>query len=35
LDELAHKCSFFETRTIGTFKTLTKTDIRKIYEMAR
>ena len=35
IDELSYKCSFEEKRTIGTFKGLNKTDMKKIYEMAR
>lgn len=33
--ELAEKCSFFGTRTVGQFKVLAKEDMRRIYEMAR
>jgi Uncharacterized oxidoreductases, Fe-dependent alcohol dehydrogenase family len=32
---LAHKCSFFGTRTIGAFKTLNEEDMKNIYTMAR
>ncbi len=35
IDELAYKCSFKNTRTIGSFKTLDIEDIKKIYTMAR
>lgn len=35
LDELSLKCSFMETRTIGKFKKLYRTDMRAIYEMAK
>ena len=33
--ELAHKCSFFGTRTIGAFKKLDEKDMEKIYRAAR
>lgn len=35
IDELAEKCSFFGTRTVGQFRALAKEDMRRIYEMAR
>lgn len=35
IKELAWKCSFFGTRTIGGFKALNEKDIEKIYHMAR
>ena len=35
IGELAEKCSFFGTRTVGQFKPLAKEDMRRIYEMAR
>lgn len=34
IKELAHKCTFMETRTIGQFKVLDKNDIENIYRMA-
>ncbi len=34
IQELAFKCSFEDTRTIGTFKQLNRKDIEKIYRMA-
>ena len=34
IDELAMRCSFQNTRTIGTFQKLALEDIRKIYQMA-
>lgn len=35
IEELAYKCSFENTRTIGAFKTLDIEDMKKIYKMAR
>jgi len=35
IDELAYKCSFDNTRTIGNFKTLDIEDMKNIYRMAR
>lgn len=35
IHELAFKCSFEDTRTIGGFKQLTMNDMKKIYRMAR
>lgn len=35
IDELALKCSFGNTRTIGVIKKLGLEDIKKIYQMAR
>ena len=35
IHELAYKCSFKKTRTIGNFQSLTMDDIEKIYIMAR
>lgn len=35
IEELAEKCSFFNTRTIGNFKVLNREDMVKIYRMAR
>lgn len=35
IDELAYKCSFKDTRTIGSFKILNKNDMKSIYTMAR
>lgn len=35
IEELAEKCSFRQTRTIGGFKKLDKADILEIYKMAR
>jgi alcohol dehydrogenase len=35
IEELAYKCSFKKTRTIGGFKTLNFDDILEIYKMAR
>jgi Uncharacterized oxidoreductases, Fe-dependent alcohol dehydrogenase family len=35
IDELAYKCSFERTRTVGTFKVLEEADLREIYRMAR
>lgn len=35
LQELAHKCSFSGTRTIGAFRKLTKEDMKNIYNLAR
>ena len=34
IEELSHKCTFMETRTIGQFKVLDKNDIANIYRMA-
>lgn len=34
IKELAYKCTFMETRTIGQFKILNKNDIENIYRMA-
>lgn len=34
IKELAYKCTFMETRTIGQFKVLDKNDIENIYRMA-
>ena len=33
--EMAHKCSFFGTRTIGGFRTLDEKDMAEIYRMAK
>jgi len=35
LQEMAEKCSFYRSRTIGTFRTLDRMDIEQIYFMAR
>lgn len=35
IHELAFKCSFEDTRTIGVFKQLNMKDMEKIYAMAR
>ena len=35
INELAEKCTYYGTRTIGSFKKLGREDIVKIYEMAR
>ena len=35
IDELAYKCSFMNTRSIGSFQKLNMEDIKKIYTMAR
>ena len=35
IDEMAWKCSFENTRTIGAFRTLDLNDIRRIYRAAR
>lgn len=35
IEELAYKCSFEETRTIGSFKKLDKEDMKAIYKMAQ
>lgn len=35
IDQLAYKCSFEETRTIGKFKVLNLEDMKKIYHMAK
>ncbi|NSA88674.1 alcohol dehydrogenase YqhD (iron-dependent ADH family) [Clostridium beijerinckii] len=35
IDELAYKCSFKDTRTIGEFQKLNMEDMKKIYIMAR
>ncbi|MFR5879998.1 MAG: iron-containing alcohol dehydrogenase [Cloacibacillus evryensis] len=35
INELAEKCTYYGTRTIGNFKKLDREDIVKIYEMAR
>lgn len=35
IHELAFKCSFEDTRTIGVFKQLNMKDMEKIYLMAR
>jgi hypothetical protein len=35
IDELAYRCSFQETRTIGGFMKLDRKDIEQIYRMAR
>ena len=35
IHELAFKCSFEDTRTIGVFKQLNMKDMEKIYSMAR
>ena len=35
IHELAFKCSFEDTRTIGTFRQLNRKDMEKIYLMAR
>jgi len=35
IDELAYKCSFENTRTIGGFKTLDFEDMKNVYRMAR
>ena len=35
IHELAFKCSFEDTRTIGVFKQLNLKDMEKIYQMAR
>lgn len=35
IKELAYKCSFQDNRTIGGFKVLNRTDMEKIYRMAR
>ncbi len=35
IEELAFKCSFEKTRTIGTFKTLQFEDMKKIYTLAK
>lgn len=35
IDELAEKCSFFGTRTVGNIKALRKADMKAIYTMAR
>lgn len=34
IEDMAHKCTFFETRTIGGFKKLDKQDIINIYKMS-
>ena len=34
LQELAHRCTFFDTRTIGSFQVLGYEDILAIYRMA-
>ena len=35
IKELAYKCSFMDTRTIGQFKVLTRQDMENIYRMAK
>ena len=35
LQQLAWRCSFENTRTIGGFKTLDREDMEKIYRMAK
>lgn len=35
IEELAEKCTFFQTRTLGTVKKLGKSEIKEIYNMAR
>lgn len=35
IKELAHKCSFENTRSIGSFQVLNREDMEKIYEMAK
>ena len=35
IHDLAFKCSFEDTRTIGVFKQLNMKDMEKIYRMAR
>ena len=35
IKELAHKCSFMGTRTIGQFKVLTEEDMANIYRAAK
>ena len=35
IKELAYKCSFEDTRTIGHFQVLDRSDMEKIYTMAR
>lgn len=35
IDELAYKCSFGDTRTIGNFQVLNREDMKKIFTMAR
>ena len=35
IKELAHKCSFMSTRTIGQFKVLTEEDMANIYRAAK
>ena len=35
IKELAYKCSFNNTRTIGGFKALNIDDMEKIYQMAK
>ena len=35
IEELAYKCSFMDTRTIGGFRKLDREDMAKIYRMAR
>ena len=35
IKELAYKCSFMDTRTIGQFKVLNRQDMENIYRMAK
>ena len=35
IEELAYKCSFQDTRTVGTFRKLDRTDMEEIYRMAK